>query len=98
MAIVGVTPYHGQEHPLRRRRLETVRVILETVDSGQVEATIDLGIIARRYAVPARTPEEWLEAEVFGWCEEPAIENETRGLLLDVPASPMSRSKPPDIA
>jgi len=71
LAIAGITLYRGREHPLRHRRLETLRVLLqEAVDPEQVEATIDPGIIARKYAVPAFMPQEWLKAKPVGWGEE----------------------------
>lgn len=89
LAITGLTLYHGREHPLRHRRLETLRVMLEeAVDPEQVEAAIDLGIIARQYAVPAFAPEEWLGAELVGWGEEAKEGEGSRELLLDVTASP----------
>jgi hypothetical protein len=89
LAITGLTLYHGREHPLRHRRLETLRVMLEeAVDPEQVETTIDLGIIARQYAVPAFAPEEWLGAELVGWGEEAKGGEGSRELLLDVTASP----------
>lgn len=89
LAIAGLTLYHGREHPLRHRRLETLRVRLEeAVDPEQVETTIDLGIIARQYAVPAFAPEEWLGAELVGWGEEAKGGEGSRELLLDVTASP----------
>ena len=89
LALAGLTLYHGQEHPLRYRRLETLRAALEeAVETEQVEATIDLGIIARKYAVPAFAPQEWLEAELVGWGEEGRERGASRELLLDVTASP----------
>ncbi len=89
LTIAGLTLYHGQEHPLRHRRLETLQVVLEeAVDPEQVEAAIDLGIIARKYAVPAHSPEEWLDAEVVGWGEEAEGAKATHEILLDVTASP----------
>ncbi|HUW10812.1 MAG TPA: CehA/McbA family metallohydrolase, partial [Anaerolineae bacterium] len=89
LAVAGITLYHGQEHPLRRRRLESMRVTLpEPALLEDVQTSVDLGIIARRYAVPAFDPEEWLADRPQGWGEEPPPEGPASQLLLDVTASP----------
>ena len=89
LAIAGITLFHGSEHPLRHRRLESLRVSLpEPAKLDQVEATIDLGVIARKYAVPAFVPDEWLSAPVPGWGEEPVDLEPTGQVMLDVTASP----------
>jgi hypothetical protein len=89
LAVAGVTLYRGQEHPLRHRRLESMRVTLpEPVFSDEVETYVDLGNIARRYAVPAFDPERWLESQPQGWGEEALPPQPTTQLLLDVTVSP----------
>jgi hypothetical protein len=88
LAVAAITLYEGQEHPLRRRRLESLRVTLPaemTLDGAETE--VDLGTIARKYAVPAFVPEEWLGAPVVGWGEEPTPLEPTRQVILDVTAS-----------
>jgi len=88
LAVAAITLYEGEEHPLRRRRLESLRVTLPaemTLDG--VEAQVDLGTIARRYAVPSFVPQEWLAAPVAGWGEEPIPLEPTRQVILDVTAS-----------
>jgi hypothetical protein len=88
LAVAAITLYEGQEHPLRRRRLESLRVTLpDEMALDGVETTIDLGTIARKYAVPAFLPEEWLGAPVAGWGEEPTPLEPTRQVILDVTAS-----------
>jgi hypothetical protein len=88
LAVVGITLYRGQEHPLRYRPLETVRVTLpETHPAGETEPSVDLGIIARQYAVPAFDPERWLMSQPRGWGEE-TVAPRSSELLLDVTASP----------
>ena len=88
VVIAGITLFHGGEHPLRHRKLMTMRVLLRNaVDPKQVETAIDLGIIARRYSLPSFQPQEWLESELVGWGEEPREELGNRELLLDVSAS-----------
>ena len=88
LAVAAITLYEGEEHPLRRHRLESLRITLPaemTLDG--VEAQVDLGTIARRYAVPSFIPDEWLAAPVVGWGEEPIPLEPTRQVILDVTAS-----------
>jgi len=88
LAVAAITLYEGEEHPLRRHRLESVRVTLPAeMGLDTVEAQVDLGTIARRYAVPSFVPEEWLAAPVAGWGEEPIPLEPTRQVILDVTAS-----------
>ena len=89
VAIAAITLYHGATHPFQHRRLESLRVSTTApVDVRSAEATVDLGIIARTYAVPAFNPDAWLSAEVQGWGEEPSSEVPTHELLVDITASP----------
>lgn len=89
LAVAGITLYHGQEHPLRHHRLESLQVTLpDPALPGDVETSVDLGSIARRYAVPAFDPGSWLEDQPKGWGEEVAPLQPTSRLLLDVTASP----------
>jgi len=88
LALAAVTLYEGEEHPLRRHRLESLRITLPaemTLDG--VEAQVDLGTIARQYAVPSFIPDEWLAAPVVGWGEEPTPLEPARQVILDVTAS-----------
>jgi len=91
LAIAGLTLFHGEEHPLRYHRLETVRVSLpaqETTDPAQIAASIDLGTIVRCYALPDFQPQAWLAALVKGWGEEPRPPAPASTLMLDVAAAP----------
>ena len=89
LAVAGLTLYHGREHPLRHRRLESLRVTLPSpVTPDEVRAEIDQGIIARCYAVPAFHPKRWLEAETTGWGEEETLEQATTQVVLDIVANP----------
>lgn len=61
VAIAAITAFFGQDHPLRHRRLQTFRVAAPAGPDGDTpDAEIDLGIIARRYAIPAFDPDAWL--------------------------------------
>jgi hypothetical protein len=91
LAIAGITLYHGDLHPLQHQRLETLRVTLRASEAaaiGEVTSKIDLGIIARQYAVPAFTPEQWLANDLKGWGEEKAAPAPLSDVRLDVMASP----------
>ena len=91
LAIAGITLYHGQEHPLRHRRLEAMRIQLpkeEAKAPDQVEMSIDLGIIARKYAVPAFDSQAWLSALPRGWGEEPQPPQPVDQLIAEVTANP----------
>jgi len=89
IAIAGITLYLGQQHPLRRHKLETLRIHLPSPGRPQeVPISVDLGTIARRYAVPAFVPERWLAESIAGWGEEPVPLGESPDVLLDVTASP----------
>ncbi|HET7771000.1 MAG TPA: CehA/McbA family metallohydrolase [Chloroflexota bacterium] len=60
-AVAAVTLFTGQEHPLRHRQLQAFKITVPEALRGRFEeATVDLGVIARRYAVPAFDPTAWL--------------------------------------
>lgn len=86
IAIAGITLFHGREHPLRHRRLETLRVTLPREE--ELHADIDLGIVAGTYALPSFNPDEWLVAEPKGLGEEPTGASSLDQLLIDVTACP----------
>jgi hypothetical protein len=91
LAVAGITLYHGEHHPLQYRRLEAFRVTLSGVEVAlpeQVEANVDLGILARKYAVPAFDHERWLIEDFQGWGEEARPPQPTRDLRLEIAASP----------
>lgn len=89
IAVAAITLYDGRSHPLRRRALESLRVVLPSeARLRDVEVGIDLGVVARRYAVPAFRPDEWLQAPLQGWGEETRPPGPTTEIILDVSASP----------
>jgi hypothetical protein len=88
LAVAGITLYHGRAHPLRRERMESLRITLpEPSSPDDIKTGVDLGVIARRYAVPAFDPERWLEDQPRGGGEQIASPQATSRLLLDVTAS-----------
>jgi len=89
LVIGGITLYHGVAHPLQHRRLESMRVFLpRPALAAEVEANVDLGIIARKYAVPAFDPQMWLDGQPKGWGEEQMADADLGELHLDITASP----------
>jgi hypothetical protein len=104
VAVAALTAFYGREHPLRHRRLQSFRVTLPeptrgstgstpsstapAPDATQVPATIDLGVIARRYAIPAFDPDAWLAGTGISLPLPPTVPAEPlRELILDVTAS-----------
>jgi hypothetical protein len=89
VAVAGITAFYGQDHPLRHRQLRSFRVTLpRAAGDGLPEASIDLGVIARRYAVPAFDPEAWLAGEGVKQPLPHSVPGEpVRELILDVSAS-----------
>lgn len=88
IAVVGITLYHGKDHPLRYQRLKTLNVTLpEPVAIDDVRISIDLGVIARRYHSFPFDPQKWLQAPSAGLGEEMVPERLHYSLFLDVSAN-----------
>jgi hypothetical protein len=92
VAVAGITLYRGEHHPLRHRRLESFRIILppelQSQSSTEIDVSVDLGIIARTYAIPAFDPDTWLSEETAGLGEPPPTETAPTQLIVDVTANP----------
>ncbi|HEU5314724.1 MAG TPA: CehA/McbA family metallohydrolase [Chloroflexota bacterium] len=89
VAVAAITRFHGQDHPLRHRRLETFRVMLpEPRDRTLPDVEIDLGIVARKYAVPAFDPDGWLGGDGVVRAMPSEVSGEPlREIYLDIAAS-----------
>ena len=98
VAIAGMTLYHGQEHPLKRKRLESFRITLAANGTAAeaVALAVDLGILARRYQVRPFDPAAWTDtplAEPSGPASDPlggpsgAADPDPRQLIVDMTAS-----------
>ncbi|MDQ6793308.1 MAG: CehA/McbA family metallohydrolase [Chloroflexota bacterium] len=87
VGIAGITLYHGTGHPLRHRRLETIR--LDLPDGVPDESVrVDLGIVARQYRVEPVDVPAWLVEPNPGWGSPVPSEPRTSGaLLVDVSAA-----------
>ena len=95
VAVAGITAFFGQEHPLRHRRLQSFRVTLPEAVARieDVKAEVDLGVIARTYAVPAFDPDAWLAGE--GISAPPARGRARRGGAGGGPRSQRQRGRHP---
>ena len=86
VGVGGVTLFSGKEHPLRYLPLEAVQVEMPegvSPDPETADVAVDLGVIARRYAVPAFDPDAWLGSAVHGWGED-ADARSDRSVVVDV--------------
>lgn len=91
IAVAGITLYHGLEHPLRHRRLESMRITVpseETALPDEQPVDVDLGTVTRKYAPPQFEPDSWLRDEARGCGEEALPPAPTSQFLIDVTASP----------
>ncbi len=91
VVIAGITLYSGTHHPLRHNQLESFRIELpaELRDASPEDTpvSVDLGTLARKYAVPAFDPDIWLADEAPGLGEAESGDTAT-SLIVDVTASP----------
>ncbi len=88
LGIGAVTLFTGSQHPLRHEQLETFKLELGAgIDPEQAieDASIDLGVIARRYMTQRFDPESWLADPVKSRGEAP--DERTFQPTLDIAAS-----------
>ena len=92
LAVLGMTLYHKQEHPLRHRRLESFCIALPiseaNADPEQLPVDVDMGVVARKYAVPAFDPDTWLAEEGPGRGEPAPAADVQQRLFIDLTANP----------
>ena len=63
--ICGMTLYHGHLHPLQYERLQLYRFSLPEGASASADdwdVNVDLGVVARKYTLPAFSPDAWLHS------------------------------------
>lgn len=63
LALCGLTLFHGKENPLRYERRAVYRITLPEADAAAAdrwEVSVDLGVVARSYALPAFDAPAWL--------------------------------------
>ena len=69
MLICGLTLYHRPEHPLRYERRALYRFSLPEAgaeDESRWKLDVDLGTVARVFALPDFNPEAWLAVPAKG--------------------------------
>jgi hypothetical protein len=91
LAICGVTVFQGRENPLRTNRLSLYRLTLPEAgaeEKGRWEVGVDLGVVARTYALGDFKSEAWLKAPSAGLGERNQPIHGGRHLYAEVSASP----------
>jgi hypothetical protein len=89
--LCGVTLFHGQDHPLRLERLSVYRISLsepaaDTVDRWKLD--IDLGVVARTYALGTFEHEAWLRSPAPGLGEHAPDTKGSSYLYAELAATP----------
>lgn len=90
LVVCGLTLYHGRENPLRYERLRLYRLTLPEAaaeDGGRWMIDVDLGVVARTYALSPFEPEAWLSAPDAGLGEAAKPIERARHLYVEVAAS-----------
>jgi hypothetical protein len=91
LIVCGLTLYHGPENPLRHDRLSLYRITLPE-PAAEAEkrwgVDVDLGVVARTFALSAFDPEAWLSTprKGLGEANEPA--RDLHYLYVELTASP----------
>jgi hypothetical protein len=96
VAICGLTLFHGRENPLRYGRLSLYRLTLPEAAEGGAErwkVEVDLGILARAYALPDFRAEEWLATPRKGQGEVAEPMRGGQNLYVELTASPEATLK-----
>jgi hypothetical protein len=89
--LCGVTLFHGHDSPLRLERLSVYRITLpesaaETIDRWKLD--IDLGIVARTYALGGFDYDAWLQSPAAGLGEHAADTKGSPYLYAELAAAP----------
>lgn len=90
LAICGLTLFHGCETPLRYERLSLYRIRLPeatAADQARWKVSVDLGVVARTYALSEFDGSSWLSAPAKGLGEQ-GQKAEQHYLYVEVTASP----------
>ncbi len=89
LVVCGLTLFDGHENPLRFERLALYRITLPEAigDVQRWKVEVDLGIVARTYALGEFQPEAWLSSPEAGLGERSQPGPEDRFLYAEVTAS-----------
>jgi hypothetical protein len=91
LLVCGLTLFHGTVSPLRQERLSLYRLTLpdpSAQEKGRWVVNVDLGIVARTFALPNFDPQTWLAAPVVGLGEQPQPPKDSRDLYVELAANP----------
>jgi len=86
VGVLGITLYDGPGHPLRHLPRRVFKVVLpakEKVLAADLQAEIDLGVITRVYAVPAKLDPGWVKAPDRGLGKPQQPEKPGREFLVE---------------
>jgi hypothetical protein len=89
--VCGLTLFHRAENPLRHERLSLYRLTLPQAsaeEKGRWTVNVDLGVVARAFALPDFDPETWLSASSIGLGEHTQAPKGARYLYVELSASP----------
>ncbi|PYV24179.1 MAG: hypothetical protein DMG27_13620, partial [Acidobacteria bacterium] len=91
LMVCGLTLYHGKENPLRVAPLHVYRITLPEPTAGEPgrwNLDVDLGVVARSYALHEFEAESWLVAPGKGLGERKKPAKQSRYLYADITANP----------
>jgi hypothetical protein len=90
LVLCGLTLFNGRENPLRYERLKLYRLTLpepNAGDKGRWKVDVDLGAVARSYALSQFSPDAWLSAPDAGLGSRDLIVQHSAHLFVEVTAS-----------
>jgi hypothetical protein len=90
LVVCGLTLYHRAENPLRCEPRALYRITLPEAaaeDAARWQVSIDLGTVARTFALPEFEPEAWLAAPAKGLGEKTKVSQGARYLYAEITAS-----------
>lgn len=89
LAICGVSLFHGHQNPLQYGRLSLYRITLpEPAGEKRWDVTVDLGVVARKYSLPAFDVPSWLASPAVGIGQSSEPGEGARYLYAEVSACP----------
>jgi hypothetical protein len=85
IAIGAITVFDGEQHPLRHEPLETVQIESGGKSAGELDVSVDLGVVARQQDIQNFDGDAWLADPVRGWGE--SAESPSTVASIDLTAS-----------
>ena len=91
LLVCGLTLFHGTLNPLLHEKLSLYRVTLPQAsaqEKGRWAVNVDLGVVARTFALPDFDPQTWLSASSVGIGEAAQPSQASQYLYVELTASP----------